>query len=692
MAKSKRRRNRPAPPPPPPPPPASDVSVLPSYPRLSRIVPPAALILLAAVSYWPVYFAGFVWDDAVFTDSQAVATWSGLWDIWFTRGGVEYEGHYWPVIYTSFWLEHKLWGYSPAGFHAVNVLLHGTVSVLLWRLLARLAVPGAWLAAAVFAAHPIHVEAVAWIISRKNLLATLFYLLAAGFWLRHYERSQTGDYIKMLALFTVGMFSKSFVITLPAAILIWEWWKRGSVTATSFIRVIPMLLIGTVITLYDISLFTARAHIEFEYSFVERVIAAGKALWFYPAKMLWPDPLPVVYSKWDVSPGGLLNWLPLLAVFALVFALWRARRRIGRGPLAAALFFGATISPMLGLAVNSYMLFAFAADRYLYPASIGFIALLVAAAVVACRRLPAPAMRAAQAVAVLLLVCYGALTWNHSRIYHDEITFFTHVSSHNPDAHHAYYNLGVALRDEERTEEALAAFRNAVKQDPNSAKVHLDLGVAWLKTKDFREPEMEDYRRAERAFREAIRLKSKDAKAWKNLAAALRRQKRFKESLETMETAARIDKDVPAWHYFYMGRDAGELKQTAKAERYYRRALEADPEFKSALRELVFLYMNAGRYGEAREAYPELPKFIDRLAYEHFNAGRFEKALEIYRHGIAVSPGDADVRANLGAVLAQLGRYSEAVDALEKALEINPRQETALANIKLVRERLNRPE
>ena len=138
-----------------------------------------ALGLLVVASYLPALEAGFVWDDTIFADEPVVHAWSGLWNIWFSPADIKKEGHYWPVVYTSFWLEHKLWGMNPLGYHAVNLLLHIANVLLIWRILGRLAVPGAWVIAAVFAVHPLHVESVAWVIERKDLLSALFYLTAA---------------------------------------------------------------------------------------------------------------------------------------------------------------------------------------------------------------------------------------------------------------------------------------------------------------------------------------------------------------------------------------------------------------------------------------------------------------------------------------------------------------------------------
>ena len=141
------------------------------------------------------------------------------------------EAHYWPLTYTTFWLEHKIWGLAPAGYHIVNVLLHFFNSLLVWRLLLRLAVPGAWVVAAVFAVHPLHVESVAWIIERKDVLSGLFYLAAVLVWLRFLEQPRPWRYGLALLLFAAGLLSKSIVVTLPAALLILQWWKEGRITA-----------------------------------------------------------------------------------------------------------------------------------------------------------------------------------------------------------------------------------------------------------------------------------------------------------------------------------------------------------------------------------------------------------------------------------------------------------------------------
>ena len=184
--------------------------------------------------------------------------WSGLWNIWFSPADIEREAHYWPVVYTSFWIEHKLWGLAPLGYHAVNVLLHLVNVLLIWRLLGRLAVPGAWIVAAVFAVHPLHVESVAWVIERKDVLSALFYLTAAGTWIRFTEAPQPRRYLLALGLFTAGLLSKSVVVTLPAALLIWHWWQTGRITRTDVTRLVPFFAVALAVTAADLAFYASR--------------------------------------------------------------------------------------------------------------------------------------------------------------------------------------------------------------------------------------------------------------------------------------------------------------------------------------------------------------------------------------------------------------------------------------------------
>ena len=390
----------------------------------------AALCLLVGVSYFPAFLAGFVWDDEAFTDAAVVRDVSGLWRIWFSPRAIENEGHYWPLVYTTFWLEHKLWGFAPAGYHAVNVALHAVNTLLLWRLAERLAVPGAWLAAAVFGVHPLHVESVAWVIERKDLLSGLFYLAAFLTWVRFTEeprpeprrrrRLPEGRYLAAMALFVCALLSKSIAVTLPAALLIRHWWKQGRVTAPDLLRLAPFFAVGLAAAVADVSFYNVREPLDLGYSPVERLLIAAHALWFYAGKLLWPAGLAVIYPHWEVSAADPAAWGYAAAGGAAAAALWFLRHRAGRGPLAGLLFFAVTLSPVLGFVDYGYMQFSFVADRYQYLAGIGVTAVLVGAAAHGTRRLPEGWRKGAAGAAAAVLLVLGVLTWRQAEVYRDE--------------------------------------------------------------------------------------------------------------------------------------------------------------------------------------------------------------------------------------------------------------------------------
>ena len=553
-----------------------------SLPGWNVTVPPAlalclsllALCLLVAVSYLPAVWAGFVWDDGTITDSSEVATLSGLWDIWFSPGSIGTEAHYWPVVYTTFWLEHKLWGFAPAGYHIVNVLLHMANTLLLFRLLAHLHVPGAWVVAAVFAVHPTHVESVVWVIERKDMLSGLFYLAATGAYIRFAERHNRRFYVLALALFVLGLLSKSVVVTLPAALLIWHWWQQGRVTRADATRLLPFFLLGLGITLADLALARMVNPVISTFSWDDRVLMASTALWFYVSKLLWPTELAVIY---DLRAGG---WGYAVACAAVAATLWSLRHRIGRGPLAGALFFAVTLSPSLGFVDYGFMSFAFVADRFQYLAGIGVLAVLVATAVRGVERLPRSALMRAWGVwgtwaaITTLLALLGTATWRQAEIYRNPETFFSHIIALNPKAQSAHYNLGNEYRRQGLKDKALENYRIALQLEPDAYKVHNQVGLAFKS--------LGQLDQAEQHFMRALEIRPTFSKSLTNLAVLWMGQQRYQEALALYQTALESEPELTAAHSG-MGSALLNLGRPEDALRSFERALSIDPTMQHAI-------------------------------------------------------------------------------------------------------------
>ncbi len=552
--------------------------------RRGRAFPDAlavlALGLLVAVSYFPATMAGFVWDDLAFTSARPVQSPSGLWQIWFAPSNITNEGHYWPILYSMFWLEHKLWGFTPTGYHIVNMLLHLTVTLLLWRLLLRLKIAGAWVAAAVFAVHPLHVESVAWVIGRKDLLAAGFYLACVLTYIRFVEDGRWGRYGCALALCGLGLLSKSVVVTLPASLLIWHWWKQGRVTGTDLMRALPFLLVGLCITVADWLSYKSLEKIVFDYSVIERGLIAVHALWFYVGKLVWPTDLSVIYPRWEVSAGDPLAWGYVAATLAAASLLWFYRHRIGRGPLAGALFFTVTLSPTLGFVDYGYMQFAFVADRYQYLAGIGVIAILVGAAEYGVSRLPGTWRTTVPVAATVVVVaCLGTLTWHQAAIYKDEGTFFRHIAALNPPARFAHYNLGREYQRQGQLDEALTAYRTEYRfaqaqhhNDP--ARIgYAHLGIGAIAEMQGRFEEAETHYKNGSTYNEM---------AFQRLAGLWIKQERYLEAIELYQTFIKRN-PRHAGLYSDMGVALLKLKRYDEALRSFEQALALDPYLKTAL-------------------------------------------------------------------------------------------------------------
>ncbi len=358
-----------------------------------RVLLPAVTLILASVfAYFPVLRNGFVWDDDYYIHGNVqLLTPAGLGRIW---SKLDSEPQWYPLTHTSFWIEYHFFGANPLPYHVDNVILHTLGAIALWRLLLRLEIPGAWGAALLFCVQPLQVESVAWATERKNVLSGLLYFLSALTYFRAITPSlgtpgegrgggfHLGWYVVSLILFLAAILAKSVVCTLPAAILLVIWWRRGKLKWSDVPPLLPMFLAGAVmgsITSWMERHVVGAVGPDFQFTWLQRVVIAGHAVWFYFGKLVWPFHLSFIYPRWNVDPAHRPAQLlyPLTAIGVLIF-LWLRRKRRGRGPIACALFFVGTLSPALGFANVFPMRYSFVADHFQYLACIGPIALFCA--------------------------------------------------------------------------------------------------------------------------------------------------------------------------------------------------------------------------------------------------------------------------------------------------------------------------
>jgi Flp pilus assembly protein TadD len=600
------------------------------------------LAVVTFVAYQPVWHAGYIWDDDLHvTQNVNLRSFPGLYRIWFEPLA---DQQYYPLQLTSFWIEYHLWGVRPFGYHAVNILLHALNALLLWMVLQRLEVPGAWLAAAVFAVHPVQVESVAWISEIKNLLSTTFYLgtLLAFFRFRPLSgEAQAGSspwrfYSLAIALFLCALLSKTVACSLPAVLVLLIWWKRGWVARRDVMVLSPMFLLG--ITLGLMTAWLEKHHVnasgaEWSLSFLQRCLLAGRVLWFYAGKLFWPHPLMFIYPHWDIDAGAWWQYLLPVAALAVVVALWSLRCRIGKGPLVAALCFGCTLFPALGFFDVYPFRFSYVADHFQYLACTGLIALAVCTGTAICERAGQQGRDWGTLTAAIVLLLLGVSTWRQGHSYRDAETLWRDTLTKNPQCWMAHNNLGAILMLSGRAPEAIAQYEQALRLKSDYTEAHINLGNAF-----FYEGQVED---AIGQYAQALRLKPSSAEAHTRLGIALDRTGKLSEAAGHYEQALRIKPDYPqalnnlAW--FLATRPPTEGGDAVRAVALAERACQlTDNRAAVSLDTLAVAYAATGRF-DAAVATAQKAVELARTVSQPTLAREIEGRLEMYRTGRAYS-------------------------------------------------------
>ena len=442
------------------------------------------LAIVTIMAYRPAWNGGFIWDDdAYVANNELLTAPDGLRRIWFS---FDSPSQYFPLVYTTFRIERALWGLNPTGYHWTNILLHVANALLVWRLLACLRVAGAWLAGAIFALHPVQVESVAWITERKNVLMGLFFLLTLLAWTAFTDQKSKRRwffYGLALILYALALSAKTTACTLPAALLLILWWQKKPITWNRILQVTPFVLLGLGMGLLTVwweryHQGTSRAIFPF-LSPGERILVASRALWFYLGKLIWPARLTFIYPRWTIAPTNIRDYAWLLAAIGSCAVIYFARRRAGRGLEVAAVFFVATLAPVLGFIMLYTFRYTFVADHYQYLACIGPIALFSAGATklgFAAKKLDRLIIGAAVCAVVVLAV----LTSRQSAMYANIEALWRTTLARNADCWMAHNNLGIVLVQKGQVDEAIGHYRTTLRLQPDFGDAEYNLGNALL--------------------------------------------------------------------------------------------------------------------------------------------------------------------------------------------------------------------
>jgi tetratricopeptide (TPR) repeat protein len=627
--------------------------------RLALLLLGLTLVATAAV-YLPACRYDFVsFDDPEYVTGnrfvQGGLTWANVrWAFTTT-----WSSYWHPVTWLSHMLDVTLFGTGSFGPHAVNVALHlaSTTLLFVWLRRATRQPLTAVVVAALFALHPLHVESVAWISERKDLLSAFFFLATLHAWTRFAKAnsgpSRRGWYAASVALFALAALCKPMVVTLPCVLLLLDVWPlrrfagvrvNPALRRSRLLEKWPFFLVasGLAIVTWQAQVANGALHGLNDFGPGQRAINALVAGAWYVRNLVWPGQLAFFYPHPDRWPAAQLSLA--VAVLALVGAvLWRARRE-DRAIVVGALWFAGMLVPVLGLVQVGDQAYA---DRYTYLPSIGFFLSGVALVRYAWRRLQAsfgPARRRPQAwrapatgATVLLLAAYASAAALQLPVWRDSESLFQRALAVTEGNFIAHNNLGALRLAEGNVAAAIAEFEESARLQPRYAPPHSNLGLAQLRAGD-----------AEAAigsFRHAVALQPRFAEVHLNLAEALRASGRWTEALASYDAALSLRPDLALAH-------AGTGRTLL--------ALGRSPEAVTSFRQAATF----SRHDAA---------LLASLGDECAAAGDGPAALDLWDLAVVANPRDGAVRGRRGQMLLELGRTTEAITALESAVDLVPR-------------------
>ena len=560
--------------------------------------------------------------------------------------------------------------------------------------------PGAWFAAALFAVHPVEVESVAWVTERKNVLSLALALGSLLCYLRYAPpprvsaqiASPSGEnrwrwYAAALVLFALALFAKTVVVTLPAVILVIQWWQNGRLNRRDWIRVAPLFALSVALGLMTVwmEVYHLGTHgKQFALAPVERFLLAGRTLWFYAGKLAWPQPLAFFYPRWTIDIRAGWQFLFPVSALALLAALWLSRARLGRGPLAAVLIYAGILAPMLGFFNIYFTLYAYVSDHFQYHASVALFALVGTAAERFVRRLNAAAGQIAFVLAGAILVALALLSFRQTLIYHDLETLYHDTIAKNPRGTIAYANLAVHLGSLGQHEESVRLTRKVLELDPDDPIAQANLGYFLLNAGSrtgFSAGQLEEARDAlQRALalaRDEWGTVPNEPRLRNSLGFALLqlgRRDGFEpgqrdQAIAHLAEAARLDPAAVeprinlALGYALAQRPADAVESAAQAL-----ALDADEDH---LRE----QFGADLVAEAHSA------LATRMAANR----QFAAAADHFRRAVELRP-DARALNNLAVSLMNLGQVEDAIRHFEEAVRRDPDYAEARTNLDKARQ------
>ena len=574
------------------------------------------LVIVTLAAYWQVLNNDFIIydDDKYVTENIHVnrgVTFDGL--TWaFTSS---HSSNWHPLTWISHMIDCQLYGLNPRGHHLTSLLFHVANTLLLLLILVRMT-GSLWqssFVAALFALHPLHVESVAWVAERKDVLSTFFMILALWAYIFYVKEGNIRRYLLVVLFFVLGLMSKPILVTLPFILLLLDFWPLGRLChihetrkvvtgqqtneKTDIFRLVlekvPFfaLAVGSSIVTFIVQERGGAVKLLEMYSLQTRIINAFVVYIEYVVNMIWPVKLVLLYPH----PGNSLPlWKGVVAGLALALITILVIRKARKIPYLAAgwLWYVVTLIPVIGIVqVGSQAM----ADRYTYITLIGLFVIIAWGAkdLLSKWRYRKICLGTLAAIIIPVLV---VLTWKRVQYWENSITLFKHTLKHTSNNYNIHNNLGIALKEQGRTEEAIKHYLQALRSNPDYALAHYNLSNAYA--------EQGKAKKVLEACKQAIRIEPDYADAHYNLGVAYGGSGKYKEAIEAFKQVIRIDPDYLQAHYNLGGVYAG-LGKYRDAIEAFQQVIRIDPDYALVRNNLGIAYGALGKYKEATEAFQQ---------------------------------------------------------------------------------------
>jgi tetratricopeptide (TPR) repeat protein len=642
-----------------------------------------SLALVTFAVFGQVLHSGFVYfdDPEYVTENSHIQNVPVLQTIkWAFTTGCAANWH--PLTWLSHTLDCKLFGLNPAGHHLTNLLLHIANTLLLFAVLK--AMTGAlWrsaFAAALFALHPLHVESVAWVSERKDILSTLFWFLTMAAYVHYTRNPNARSYLLTLVLFALGLMAKPMLVTLPFVLLLLDYWplnrlennNRGQIYPPYSWRIyrlvyekIPFFVLSAVSSVIT-CLVQQHAMTNIEvFPLKWRIANAVVSYARYIEKMFLPRKLAVLYplagnlpKVWVVAAAVIF----LLVISILVIRLSPRRKYL----LIGWLWFVGTLVPVIGLVQVGMQAMA---DRYAYVPLTGLFIVVswgVADITTTWRRRKILLTIAAIIVLLALSICTNL----QLRYWHNTMSLFGRAAAVTNYNYTAYNNLGYTFVEQKKFEQAISYYKKAISIKPDYAEACSNLGAAY--------GELGRYDEAIEVLQRSLRLKPNYAKAYYNLGIVYSSSGRWQQAIEAYGNSLKIDPSN-AEAYNKLGAACANLQLSEQAVEAYQKALQINPSLATVRNNLAVLLLEQNKIDEAighlHQAVQTEPNYADaynNLGIAFGKLGRSQEEIEAYRQAVKIKQDYADALYNLGVSYSNLRRYAEAIEVFKQTVKVNP--------------------